>query len=78
MSDEFEIYYRSYLDNHYPNDRCPSDDSPYSHNRDFYTLKAYERAFGQREDSWNPMFGFNQNENFIRKLYEYYKNLQPK
>ncbi len=78
MSDvDFQDYYIEYLHNHYPN-VFPGDspeDNTYTRNRDFFTLKAYENAFGNKDDSWNPTFGFIPNEIFNLKLNEYYKML---
>ncbi|MEG5041903.1 MULTISPECIES: hypothetical protein [unclassified Microcoleus] len=69
---EFQEFYAEYLDQQYPN-KHPFEDSLYTRNRDSYTLKAYGKAFGQKDDSWNPELGFKPNEQIIRKLYNYYQ-----
>jgi len=71
-SNEFHEFYTKYLDQQYPN-KYPLEDSLYTRNRDFYTLRAYQKAFGQKDGSWNPELGFKPNEQIIRRLYDYYQ-----
>jgi hypothetical protein len=70
---DFEIFYKQYLDRQYPNVN-PTEDSEYTRSRDFYTLRAYEKAFGKKDNSWDPLVGFKANRARITALYEYYKN----
>ncbi|MBE9036439.1 hypothetical protein [aff. Roholtiella sp. LEGE 12411] len=71
-SNEFHEFYTKYLDQQYPN-KYPLEDSLYTRNRDFYTQRAYQKAFGQKDGSWNPELGFKLNERIIRRLYDYYQ-----
>jgi hypothetical protein len=71
-SSTFLEFYKKYLDQQYPS-KAPLEDSPYTKNRDYYTLQAYSKAFGQKDSSWDPLLGFKPNEGIIRKLYDYYQ-----
>jgi hypothetical protein len=72
-SNMFREFYIKYLNQQYPN-KNPFEDSPYTKTRDRYTLRSYEKAFGKKDDSWNPELGFKPNESTIRKLYDYYQS----
>lgn len=49
-------------------------DDFYTQNRDWYILQAYEKAFGQKDDSWDPSLGFAANRDRIVTLYGYYRD----
>ncbi|WP_437488783.1 hypothetical protein WME75_09435 [Sorangium sp. So ce1014] len=46
----------------------------YADNRDYYTLQSYVKAFGQRDDSWDPAAGYSANRDRILRLYKYYQS----
>ncbi|WP_437912530.1 hypothetical protein WME73_36270 [Sorangium sp. So ce302] len=55
-------------------DQDPTADDFYTMNRDFYTLRSYVKAFGQRDDSWDPSAGYRANRARILRLYDYYRD----
>jgi hypothetical protein len=76
---DFNSFYKQYLDQRAAG-ASPTEDSLYTRNKDYYTLVAYGKAFGKKDDSWNSDLGFKPNESIIRNLYDYYQqtfNIQP-
>jgi hypothetical protein len=70
-SAEFRAFYQSYLDRV---SHDAFDNSAYRKERDFYTLKAYQTAFGKNiSNEWDPELGVRANWQRILRLYDYYQ-----
>jgi len=76
MSDDvsdFRDFFAGFQDHQYPNDN-PTEDTSYTRLRDFWTVSAVSHSVGNR-DAWDPLAGFDANQDRIIQLYDYYRDL---
>lgn len=69
---DFHKFLVDYTDRRYPIQLLADDE--YRRKRDFFTLEAFNNAFGRKPD-WDPEGGFAINRATMVQLYDYYRDL---